>query len=183
METRARPAALEMNPYSSRFDPAKYFAYTEKPKHTTTLIIAEDNEAVIKIVHKARSMALRHLPRTHTIDVRWLFEVCSQPRVRMTYTNTKQQIADLMTKAITQPATWAHLLDIAQIRPGPLIGSTVTTKPAAISDKRRNPRGSWAPAPETPNKTVALVRKKDQCSTCGFLNFLTSKRQCPCGWD
>ena len=73
-------------------------------------------------------MALRHLPRTHTIDVRWLFEVCSQPRVRMTYTNTKQQIADLMTKAITRPDTWAHLLDIAQIRPGPLIGSTVTTK-------------------------------------------------------
>ena len=63
----------------------------------------EDNEAVIKIVKKARSMALRHLPRTHTIDVRWLFEVCSHPRVRLCYVNAKQQIAGLMAKAITKP--------------------------------------------------------------------------------
>ena len=114
----ATPNAIEMNPYSARFDPGKYFAYTRKRAHTTCLIIAEDNEAVIKIIAKARSMALRHLPRTHRIDVHWLFEVCSHPRVRMLYVNTKQQIADLMTKALNNPATWEHLLDIAQIRAG-----------------------------------------------------------------
>ena len=96
----ATPNAIEMNPYSARFDPGKYFAYTRKRAHTTCLIIAEDNEAVIKIIAKARSMALRHLPRTHRIDVHWLFEVCSHPRVRMLYVNTKQQIADPMTKAL-----------------------------------------------------------------------------------
>jgi hypothetical protein len=80
-----RPKDLEMNPYSENFNPGKYFAYTRKPGHATVLIIAEDNEAVIKIIKKARSMALRHLPRTHRIDVQWLFEVCSHPRVRMLY--------------------------------------------------------------------------------------------------
>ena len=114
----AKLSTLEMNPYSERFDPGKYFAYTQKPAATTTLIIAEDNEAVIKIVKKARSMALRHLPRTHRIDLQWLFEVCSNPRIRMLYVNTKQQIADLMTKALNNPQTWEHLLDIAQIRGG-----------------------------------------------------------------
>ena len=85
----ATPNAIDLDPYSSRFDPGKYFAYTWKKSHTTVLIIAEDNEAVIKIIAKARSMALRHLPRTHRIDVHWLFEVCSHPRVRMRYCNTK----------------------------------------------------------------------------------------------
>ena len=36
------------------------------------ILIAEDNEAVIKIVGKYRSTALRHLPRTHKIYVNWL---------------------------------------------------------------------------------------------------------------
>ena len=63
------PKACELNPYSELFDPAKYFAYTRRPEQKTCLIIAEDNEAVIKLVKKARSMALRHLPRTHRIDL------------------------------------------------------------------------------------------------------------------
>ena len=58
-----------MNPYSGDLNPGKYFAYAKKPGHTTVLIIAKDNEAVIKIIKKARSMALRHLPRAHRIDV------------------------------------------------------------------------------------------------------------------
>ena len=114
----AKPTALEMNPYSENFNPGKYFACTRKVGHTTVLIIAEDNEAVIKIIEEARSMALRHLPRTHRIDVHWLFEVCANPQIRMLYVNTKQQIADLMTKSLNNPQTWEHLLDIAQIRAG-----------------------------------------------------------------
>ena len=113
------PKDLEMNPYSERFNPAKYFAYCRRPQQTTRLIIAEDNEAVIKLVAKARSMALRHLPRTHRIDLQWLFEVCSHPRVCMKYVNTKQQAADLMTKSLNNPQVWQHLLELAQIRSGP----------------------------------------------------------------
>ena len=88
-----RPKDLEMNPYSENFNPGKYFAYTRELGHTTVLIIAEDNEAVMKIIKLARSMALRHLHRTHRIDVQWLFEVCSDPCVRMLYVNTKQQLS------------------------------------------------------------------------------------------
>ena len=61
---------VELNPYSERFDPVRYFASTRRRGPTVTdLIIAEDNQAVIKIVQKARSTALRHLLRTHRIDL------------------------------------------------------------------------------------------------------------------
>ena len=54
----AKFEAVELNPYSERFNPGKYFAYTRsKAKTTTVLIVAEDNEAVIKIIKKARSMS------------------------------------------------------------------------------------------------------------------------------
>jgi len=161
-----RPKDLEMNPYSENFNPGKYFAYTRKPGHTTVLIIAEDNEAVIKIIKKARSMALRHLPRTHRIDVQWLFEVCSHPRVRMLYVNTKQQVADLMTKALNNPQTWDHLLDIAQIRPGIMSAAETATASAMLA------------APPGLSQPLSASR----CPVCHF-DITTPGAQCPCDWD
>ena len=130
----------------------------------TCLIIAEDNEAVIKLVKKARSMALRHLPRTHRIDLHWLFEVCSHPRVMMRYVNTKQQAADLMTKSLNNPGVWSHLLDIAQIRPGLEKASSTLMSMLAM------PPG------------LALPLATKQCATCGF-NMTIQDAQCPCMWN
>ena len=144
------PTARELNPYSGRFNLAKYFAYTRRPEQTAVLVFAEDNEAVIKQVKKARSMALRHLPRTHRIDLHWLFEVCSHPRVRMKYVNTKQQAADLMTKSINNPATWSHLLELAQIRAG--LESETGALPALLAA----PPG------------LSLPISSRQCNTCNF---------------
>jgi len=154
-ETLVMPGSIELNPYSEKFDPAKYFAYTRPRSATITdLIIAEDNQAVIKIIQKARSMALRHLPRTHRIDLQWLFEVCSNPRVQMRYVGTLQQIADLMTKALNKPGTWSHLLDIAQIRRG-ITSEAKTGKP------------------------LAALLPNACCSGCGFV---PNGHSCPCLW-
>ena len=149
------PNSIDLNPYSAKFDPVKFFNYNRPKTTVTDLIIAEDNEAVIKIIKKARSMALRHLPRTHRIDLNWLFEVCSNPRVNLRYVGTKQQIADLMTKALNKPETWQHLLDISQIRAGP-------TGPSKQQTQHK-----------------ALVSTSDSCADCGFI---MCSGCCPCGW-
>jgi hypothetical protein len=155
-ETPVMPGSIELNPYPEKFDPAKYFAYTRPRSATITdLIIAEDNQAVIKIIQKARSMALRHLPRAHRIDLQWLFEVCSNPRVQMRYVGTLQQIADLMTKALNKPETWSHLLDIAQIRGG-ITSEAKTGKP------------------------LAALLPDACCSGCGFV--VSNGDSCPCQW-
>ena len=158
------PNTLEMNPYFERFDPATYFAYCRRPKQTTCLIVAEDNEAVIRLVKKARSKALRHLPRTHRIDINWLFEVCSHHRVRMRYVNTKQQAADLMTKSINNQQIWQHLLELSQIRPG--LESASATALALL--------------PSPPG--VALPISCAQCPTCNF-DITQQGSLWPCMWD
>jgi hypothetical protein len=166
-ETPAQPNALELNPYSERFDPGKYFAYTQKAAQTTVLIVAEDNEAVIKIIAKGRSMALRHLPRTHRIDIHWLIEVCANPRVKLLYVNTKQQVADLMTKAINKPETWQHLLDIAQIRPGPEKQGDLK-KPSSAALGISHPPG------------LSIPFQASECRTCGF--HIAAASACMCDW-
>ena len=121
---------------------------------------------MIKIIKKARSMALRHLPRTHRIDVQWLFEVCAHPRARMLYVNTKQQVADLMTKALNNPQTWEHLLGIAQLRGGIMSEAGNATSPAA-----------FLAAPPG----LALPLSAVSCSECGF-DTTTQGFTCPCDW-
>ena len=151
------------------FNPRKYHAYTRPLHLQTDLIIAEDNEAVIKIIRKCRSIALRHLPRTHRIDVNWLFEVCQSPEIQLRYCNTKQQIADLMTKAINSPPIWNHLLDLAQVRAGPLPTTRRTT-----------------PQPTTTTETHAkhvgplAAHVLAECFVCGMIPYGGS---CRCGYD
>ena len=135
---------------------------------TAVFIIAEDNEAVIKIIAKARSMALRHLPRTHRIDVHWLFEVCSHPRVRYRYCNTKQQNVDLMTKALDNLAAWEHLLDIAQIRGG-------------VTSEKATSQVLPSAALLTPPPGLTLRLADVECTGCGFRS--NTHGQCPCVWD
>ena len=47
-ETPAKPNSMELNPYSEKFEPSKYFAYTRPRGPTVTdLIIAEDKQAAM----------------------------------------------------------------------------------------------------------------------------------------
>ena len=48
------------------------------------LLVMEDNEAVIKIAIKGRANTMRHVARTHRIDLEWLIERSnSDPSLRM----------------------------------------------------------------------------------------------------
>ncbi len=82
------------------------------------LIVAEDNEAVMKISRKGRSAKMRHVHRTHSVDIDWLDEVFAEPEAILRYVSTKHQIADMQTKAITKAETWNHLLKLSAIIQG-----------------------------------------------------------------
>ncbi len=156
---RPRPAALDVNPHAEEFDAGKYFAYTQADKLCTDLIVVEDNEAVIKLVRKARSMALRHLPRTHRIDLHWLFEVCADPHVKMVHVGTKEQIADLMTKAFTAVETWKNLLQLAQIHPERL--ASVAAATISTTRAHRTPRPSDQDKPDAVSQDLVQQLRRE----------------------
>ena len=45
------------------------------PSGLGELVVLEDNDAVIKMIMKDRTNRMRHVPRTHRIDLDWLFDV------------------------------------------------------------------------------------------------------------
>ena len=77
------------------------------PKCLSELVILEDNEAVIKMTIKGRSTAMRHLSRTHRINLDWLFaRFILDPNFRIKYLHTKYQIADILTKGSFTVEQW-----------------------------------------------------------------------------
>ena len=80
------------------------------------LFIFEDNEAVIKMCIKGRSPNLRHISRTHRVDLDWLIErIKIDPGVDLKFVGTDEQMADLLTKASFTIPKWKSLLNLHQI--------------------------------------------------------------------
>ena len=63
---------------------------------------------------------MRHVARTHRVDLDWLFErLKDDPGIGLRYVNTKDQIADLFTKGSFSSQTWNTLCKLAQLAPAP----------------------------------------------------------------
>jgi hypothetical protein len=78
------------------------------------LEVLEDNEATIKIVRNGFSSKLRHVSRTHKVNIAGLKEVLTAPHVDFKYVGTKEQAADIFTKALG-PQLWGPALDMLGI--------------------------------------------------------------------
>ena len=80
------------------------------------LYVFEDNEAVIKMIIKGRSPTMRHVSRTHRVAVDWLFDrINLDPKIQIKNIDTKNQLADILTKGNVTRDEWNHLLCLFNI--------------------------------------------------------------------
>ena len=80
------------------------------------LYVFEDNEAVIKMIVKGRSTTMRHVSRTHRVALDWLFDrINLDPKIEIKYIDTKNQLADILTKGNFTRYEWNHLLCLFNI--------------------------------------------------------------------
>lgn len=69
-------------------------------KRTVQLQVHEDNQATILVVRKGFSPKLRHISRTHKVNLGSLSEVMAEPNIDLRYLDTNEQAADIFTKAL-----------------------------------------------------------------------------------
>ena len=80
------------------------------------LYVFEDNEAVIKMIIKGRSPAMRHVSKTHRVALDWLFgSINLDPKIQIKYIDTKNQLADILTKGNFTRDEWNQLLCLFNI--------------------------------------------------------------------
>ena len=78
--------------------------------------VFEDNEAVKKMIIKDRSPTMRHVSRTHRVALDWLFDrICLDPKIQIKYIDTKNQLADILTKGNFTRDEWNNLLILFNI--------------------------------------------------------------------
>ena len=84
-------------------------ALTGKPK---TLLFEEDNETCVVVIKTGRSPALRHVGRTHGIDIGWLHERYAEKQITVNECHTDNMRADIFTKAFESDVKWERALKL-----------------------------------------------------------------------
>ena len=80
------------------------------------LYVVEDNEAVIKMITKGSSPTMRHVSRTHRVALDWLFDrINLDSKIQIKYIDTKNQLADMLTKGNFTLNEWNRLLCLFNI--------------------------------------------------------------------
>ena len=88
----------------------------QSARQEALLYVFEDNEAVIKMIIKGRSPTTRHVSRTHRVALDWLFDrINLDPKNQIKYIDTKNQLADILTKGNFTRDEWNHLLSLFNI--------------------------------------------------------------------
>ena len=78
--------------------------------------IFEDNEAAKEMIIKDRSPTMRLVSRTHRVALNWLFDrINFDPKVQIKYVESKNQIADILTKGSFTRDDWHNLLHLLSI--------------------------------------------------------------------
>ena len=88
----------------------------QSSRQEALMYVFEDNEAVIKMIIKGRSPTMRHVSRTHRVALDWLFnQINLDPKIQIKYIDTKNQLADILTKGNFTCDEWNHLLTLFNI--------------------------------------------------------------------
>ena len=88
----------------------------QSARQDALLYVFEDNEAVIKMIIKGRSHTMRHVSRTHRVALDWLFDrINLDSKIQIKYIDTKNQLADILTKENCTRDEWNHLLNLFNI--------------------------------------------------------------------
>ena len=88
----------------------------QSSRQEALLYVFEDNEAVIKMIIKGRSPTMRHVSRTHRVALDWLFDrINLDSKMQIKYIDTKNQLADILTKGSCTRDEWNHLLCLFNI--------------------------------------------------------------------
>ena len=88
----------------------------QSARQEALLYVFEDNEAVIKMIIKGRSPTMRHISRTHRVALDWLFDrINLDSKIQIKYIDTKNQLADILTKGNFTRDEWNHLMSLFNI--------------------------------------------------------------------
>ena len=104
-------------------------------------------EAVIKMIIKGRSPTMRHVSRTHRVALDWLFDrINLDSKIQIKYIDTKNQLADILTKGNFTQDEWNHLLNLFNFSHfSPTVCTSAMAKRAQQGSREERVTAKWRP--------------------------------------
>ena len=123
------------------------------------LYIFEDNEAVIKMIIKGRSPTMRHVSRTHRVALDWLFDrINVDAKIQMKYVESKNQLADILTKGSFTRDEWHNLLHLFNIMNDTTFSCSHSSTAGKRSEMSKRSQESSSPGSPTAKARDMLSR-------------------------
>ena len=131
----------------------------QSARQEALLYVFEDNEAVIKMIIKGRSPTMRHVSRTHRVALDWLFDRSNlDPKIQIKYIDTKNQLADILTKGNFARGEWNHLLTLFNIsHSSPTARTTAMAKRAQQESREERVTAKLRPMMNLTARTPSVV--------------------------
>ena len=79
------------------------------------LIIHEDSQATIQVVERGYSNKLRHITRTHKVNLGSLSDLLQEKGIKIQYVESAKQAADIFTKAL-ETIKWPNAIELLNIK-------------------------------------------------------------------
>jgi hypothetical protein len=99
----------------------------------------EDNQATIRMLESGKNPTLRHLGRTHKVDLSWLFDEFKKESYMLRYCTSEEQGADIFTKHFVDANKWREVCTLighvtksmlwAAPKGSPKVGSRAVARP------------------------------------------------------
>ena len=70
-------------------------------RHRPPLVVAEDNQAMIRVVQTGRNPTMRYLGRTRRISVAWLHTLIQDPKHQLVYAESSSMCADIYSEGFS----------------------------------------------------------------------------------
>ena len=91
-----------------------------------SVTLMEDNESTFQIIKTGKNPTMRHISRTHGVNVQWLHDAYTKRLFNMKITKTDEQVADIFTKHFPEKTNWRKA--VSDINTGP-VGESPTRPP------------------------------------------------------
>ena len=104
-------------------------------KRKNVIAFMEDNEASAQIIKTGKCPTLRHMNRTHNVDVAWLHDrFKAKDMIVVELCPTRLMAADIFTKGFTEVNKWVRACQlIGHVDPEVIWGKTWKTLPCAAA--------------------------------------------------
>ena len=168
-EVRSPPYTIQKRKQSQRvindLDNVDFIPSNVKSSHQEALLyVFEDNEAVIKMIIKGRSPTMRPVSITHSVALDLLFDrINLDTKIQIKYIDTKNQVADTLTKGNFTRDEWNHLLCLFNI--GHVSSTDCLEEMSKRTQKDAGEERSHSNIETDDEFSHAMQRKDSRCAT------------------